>query len=279
MILERLERRGRVIGFDRDPQALARAGDRLKRFGDRFHLVHSNYRHLAAVLKREGVREISGALFDFGLSSLQLDDAERGFAYRFDGPLDLRFDRTAGRTAAEWLADVSEAEITGALREHGGERHASRIARAIVAARDRRPLTRTGQLAQLIRSQTRGGGAAFGRTAARVFQALRIVVNEELAAISVGLDAALAHLADGGRLLTISYHSGEDTIAKTFLREAARVCRCAPVPCTCGAYPRGRLVRRRVIRATEQEIARNPRAKEARLRVFERVRSMGGGAS
>lgn len=279
MILERLERRGRVIGFDRDPQALARAGDRLKRFGDRLLLVHSNYRHLAAVLKREGVKEISGALFDFGLSSLQLDDDRRGFAYRFDGPLDLRFDQTSGRTAAEWLADASEAEITGALREYGGERHSSRIARAIMATRERTPIIRTGQLTQLIRSQTRGGGAAFGRTAARVFQALRIVVNEELSAISVGLDAALAGMADGGRLVTICYHSGEDIIAKTLLREAARECRCAPVPCTCEAHPRGRLVQRRVMRATDEEVTRNPRAREARLRVFERIHGMSGGES
>jgi 16S rRNA (cytosine1402-N4)-methyltransferase len=279
MILERLKSRGRVIGFDRDPQALSQAGNRLARFGDRLLLVHSNYKHLTAVLEREGVREISGALFDLGLSSLQLDDAERGFAYRFDGPLDLRFDQTAGRTAAEWLADASEGEIAGALRQHGGERHAGRIAQAIVAARGRTPLTRAGQLTRLIRSRVRGGGAAFGRTAARVFQALRIVVNEELAAISAGLDAALACMANGGRLLTIAYHSGEDLIAKAFLREAARVCRCAPVPCTCGAHPRGRLVQRRVIRATNEEIARNPRAKEARLRVFERIHGMGGGPS
>lgn len=275
LILDRLHETGRLVGVDRDPDAISHTARRLERFGDRVILRHADFRALAAVCEELGVGLISGALFDLGLSSRQLDDPARGFAYRLDGPLDLRFDTSQGSTAASWLADASESELADALREFGEERHAARLARVIIAARDRHDesITTTSQLAELIARVVGARGVNFGRTAARVFQALRIVTNDELAAIPVGLEAALARLVPGGRFVVIAYHSLEDRLVKSLFREAARECRCPTAlgRCVCGANPRARLVHRRVLRPTAAEVARNPRAKAARLRVIERL--------
>ena len=275
LILEHLNIAGRLTAVDRDPRAVAHAGQRLARFGERVVIRHADYRTLADVLLATGAGALSGVFFDLGLCSLQLDDPARGFAYRFDGPLDLRFDTTRGQTASEWLMAAGEKHIAAALRDYGEEQHAARLARRIVDARDRRgePITTTGQLTDLIARVTGPHGPRFGRTAARVFQALRIVVNDELAAIPAALDTALSHLGPGGRLVVIAYHSLEDRAVKTFFVEASRVCSCpACIPqCICGANTRGRLVHKRVLRPTPQEIARNPRSKAARMRVLERV--------
>ena len=275
LILEHLDKAGRLIAIDRDPQAVAQAGRRLARFGDRIVLRHADYRDIAGVLSTVGADNVSGGFLDLGLSSLQLDDPVRGFAYRLDGPLDLRFDASRGQTAAEWLMAADEKQIAAAFRDYGEERHAARLARRIVEARDRRhePVTTTRQLVDLIAGVTGSHGPRFGRTAARVFQALRIVVNDELAAIPIALDATLARLRPGGRLVVIAYHSLEDRAVKTFFHEASRPCSCPPgVPqCVCRARTRGRLVHKRALRPTAQEIARNPRSKAARLRVLERI--------
>ena len=280
VILEALTSQGRLIGFDRDPEAVASARARLARFGDQALIVHADYRNLADYFRRAGIDEIHGALLDLGLSSLQLDNPSRGFAYRFDGPLDLRFDTMSGSPASAWLAQANEDQIADAFREFGEERHARRIARAIVVEKDRTPggIQTTAQLIAIIRRVVRGGGLEVGRSAARVFQALRIVVNDELSAIGPALNGAIDILADGGRLAVIAYHSLEDRIVKNTMREAARECTCSPAlgKCTCGAHPRGHLVQRRAIRPDDTEIHRNPRAKAARLRIFERRRTAGG---
>ena len=282
VILESLTSKGRLIGFDRDPEAVASARARLAHFGQQALIVQADYRHLADYFRHAGIAEIHGALLDLGLSSLQLDNPSRGFAYRFDGPLDLRFDTTSGSPASSWLAHANEQQIADALYEFGEERHARRIARAIVAEKERTPdgIQTTGQLIAVIRRVVRGGGLEVGRSAARVFQALRIVVNDELAAIGPALNDAIDLLADHGRLAVIAYHSLEDRIVKNTMRDAARECTCSPAlgQCTCGANPRGRLVQRRAIRPDEAEIHRNPRAKAARLRIFERLRTPGGAA-
>lgn len=280
VISDRLSGAGCLIGFDRDPGALALAQTRLSRFGDRVRFVHADYRNLASILHDLGITAIKGALFDLGLSSLQLDDPGRGFSYRWDSPLDLRFDTTSGPTAADWLRETDEEEIARVLRDFGGERHARRLARAIV--RERRgpngAIETTGQLVRVIDRVIGEDRHSRGRSAARVFQALRIVVNDELAAIPVAIPAALDLLSDGGRLVVLAYHSGEDGLVKSILREAARTCHCARRvgPCVCGANPRGWLVYRKPLRPTAHEESDNPRAKAARLRVFERAQGLSG---
>lgn len=277
MILARLTTEGRYIGLDRDSEAVERTRLRLAPYGSRAAVVHADYRNLATVLHDLGVSEINGFFLDLGLSSIQLDDPARGFAYRFNGPLDLRFDRTTGISAAEWINSASEDDIARALKEYGEERHAKRIARRIVATRPGGIAT-TSDLTDIIRKVAGPGGLEFGRSAARVFQALRIVVNDELAAIPKAMDDAVSLLAEGGRMVIISYHSLEDRIVKTFMREAARECSCPSMysQCMCGANPRGVLVSRRALVPNEAEIKSNPRAKSAKVRVFERRSRPGG---
>jgi len=281
VILSHLHKEGHLIGLDRDPEAVRRCTVNLRAYADRLTLIHADYRSLAAVLRDAGVAQITGALFDLGLSSPQLDDPERGFSYRFDSPLDLRFDRTTGQSAAAWLASASEREIARVLREYGEERHAARLARLIVEERHFTPVTTTRTLVGLVERAAGQSGPSFGRSAARVFQALRIVVNDELAAIPVGIRAAMDRLAPGGRIVVLAYHSLEDRLVKTLFREASRPCRCSPAQgqCICGADPQGRVVHRHVIRPTDDETRRNRRAAAARLRVFERDTQRDGGAS
>lgn len=276
LMLGKLSKDARYIGLDRDHNAVIRTRARFS--GDsRVTIIHADYRDLASILKAEGAARIHGFLLDLGLSSIQLDDQSRGFAYRLDGPLDLRFDTTTGISAADWLNSSDEEQITTALREYGEERHARRMARLIVAARPSGIKTTT-DLAAIIRKVSGPHGLAFGRSAARVFQALRIVVNDELAAIPQAMNDAVDHLADGGRMVIISYHSLEDRIVKNFMREAARECNCpTSYPrCMCGANPRGVLVQRRAFTPAEDEINSNPRAKAAKMRVFERQSRLGG---
>lgn len=254
VMLTQLNGKGRVLGLDRDADAVATAKSRLARFGDRALVLCADYRQLADVLEAAGIEHIAGALFDFGLSTLQLDNSQRGFSYRFDGPLDLRFDQTRGQTAAQWLKRAPLIKIEHAFREYGDERHAFRLAQLIVAERRTQPVETTGQLVALIRRVAGAHGIAFGRSAARVFQALRIVVNDELAAIPIGLNAAIDRLVPGGRVLTLAYHSKEDRIAKHLFR----------------SHSDGRPVQKRIVRPAADEISRNPRAKAARLRIFER---------
>src|SRR4051794_41133023 len=209
----------RLVGLDRDLQALALAGARLAPFGDRATLVHAVYDELAEVLGRLGVARVQGVLFDLGVSSMQLDEVERGFAYAQDAPLDMRMDQSRGTTAAEVVNSYSAAELARVLREYGEERFARRIADAVVRARVTEPFSGTARLAELVRSSipaaTRRTG---GHPAKRTFQALRIEVNGELAALAGALPAAVDALAVGGRMVVLSYHSLEDRMVKQVLR-------------------------------------------------------------
>jgi 16S rRNA (cytosine1402-N4)-methyltransferase len=275
-ILEAANPDGRVLGLDADPAAIARVAARLgSRYGDRLVLRQANFRDLAAVAVDAGFDPVDGCLFDLGLSSYQLADRDRGFGFRAGGPLDMRFDTSRGVPASELLASLDAAELTALFRRYGEEPKAPRIARAIVDARRVAPITTAEELAALIERVAPPNPRIRRRThpATRVFQALRIAVNEELEALTAGLAAALDLLRPGGRLVVLSYHSLEDRIVKRFFQAERRGCVCPPeVPvCTCGRNPRLRLVTRPSITPTAAEVAANPRARSARLRAAERL--------
>jgi len=287
-ILERTDPDGRLIGLDRDPEALAEASRRLAPFGERVELVQASFRELRAVLAARGIAQGAGGtgaarvdavLLDLGVSSPQLDRPERGFRFGTETraeaaaiPLDMRMAPTAVPTAAELLSRASEPELAGWLQEHADLPGARRLARAIVRARERAPLRSAGDLLRVI-EEARVGGGRRHHPATQVFQALRIAVNDEAAALAEGLEAAVDVLAPGGRLVVLSYHSGEDRRVKRFFQEAERGCVCPPRQpvCTCGRAPRLRRLTRRPVRPDEAEIARNPRARSARLRAAERL--------
>ena len=275
-ILEASNPDGRLLGLDADGAAIARVRARLEpRFGDRLHLRQANFRELAGVAPAEGFGAVDGCLFDLGLSSFQLADRERGFGFRAGGPLDMRFDPGRGVPAAELLATLDTAELTALFRRYGEEPKAPRIARAIVEARRVAPITTAEELAALIERVLPPNPRQPRRThpATRVFQALRIAVNEELEALEAGLHAALDLLRPGGRLVVLSYHSLEDRIVKRFIQSERRGCVCPPeVPvCVCGRNPRLRLITRPSLTPTAAEISANPRARSARLRAAERL--------
>jgi 16S rRNA (cytosine1402-N4)-methyltransferase len=267
----------RLIGLDRDPTALERSGRRLAPFGDRVSLVHAVYDELPDVLERLGVPRIDGILFDLGVSSPQLDEAERGFAYSYDAPLDMRMDRTRGLTAAEVVNTYSVGELIRILRDYGEERYARRVAMAIAREREAEPFDSTKRLADIVRTSipaaTRRTG---GNPAKRTFQALRIEVNEELEVWERALPTALDALSVGGRVVVLSYHSLEDRITKRAL--AARTTDTTPpdlpVPIP-GLQPRFRLLGRGAELPSEDEITTNPRAASVRLRAAERIREAG----
>jgi 16S rRNA (cytosine1402-N4)-methyltransferase len=263
----------RVLGLDRDRNALAAAQARLAPFGDRAEAHHARFDQLATVVAAAGAasQPIVGVLFDLGVSSPQFDDADRGFSYRHDAPLDMRMDQSSGESAADLVNGADERELADILRRNADERFAGRIARAIVAAR---PITTTGQLADVVVAAIPAPARRTGGfPAKRTFQALRIHVNQELDVLPPALDAALEVLAPGGRLLVISYHSGEDRIVKERLRRADDGgCTCPPgLPCGCGAVPEARLLKRGGWTPSSAEIAANPRAASARLRAVEKL--------
>ena len=265
---------GRLIGLDRDETALAAAGARLAPFAGRVTLVHSNFADLAQVLDSLDIPAVDGMLFDLGVSSPQLDDAERGFSYMQDAPLDMRMDRTAGLTAYEVVNTWPEAELKRILYTYGEERYAPRIAAAIAARRTERPIATTLELADLIRSAMPAQALREKQhPAKRSFQAIRIAVNDELGAVERMLASAINRLNPGGRLAVITFHSLEDRIVKTAFQEAARGCTCPkdfPV-CVCGKKPKVKLITRHPIVADEAELAENPRARSAKLRVAEKL--------
>jgi 16S rRNA (cytosine1402-N4)-methyltransferase len=266
----------RLIGLDRDPDALAAAAQRLAGFGPRVQLVHASFRALRDVLAQLGIAQVDAVLLDLGVSSHQLDTAARGFRFGAETaestPLDMRMDPGSGPDAAELLRTASAEQIEDWLRRHADLRGARRLARALVAARERAPLRTAADLVRVIREARVGGGRRHN-PATLVFQALRIATNDELEALAEGLDAAIDVLRPGGRLVVIAYHSAEDRIAKNRLRDAARGCTCPPeVPvCVCGGRVRLRVLTRRPVTPSPDEIARNPRSRSARLRAAERV--------
>ncbi|MER3418110.1 MAG: 16S rRNA (cytosine(1402)-N(4))-methyltransferase [Chloroflexota bacterium] len=274
-ILEASNPDGRVLGLDADPAALERARARLARFGDRVVLRRANFRDLGRVAPEAGFSTVEGCLFDLGLSSEQLADRSRGFGIRTGGPLDLRFDPERGRPAAALLADLSQQELRALFRRYGEEPFADRIARAIVEARAARPIERAEDLAALVERAVPGPlrGRHRIHPATRVFQALRIAVNDELEALKTGLAAAVELLRPGGRLVVLSYHSLEDRIVKRLIATERRGCTCPPEApiCICGRQPRLRPLTRRPLRPGAAEVLTNPRARSARLRAAERL--------
>ena len=275
-ILEATDPDGRLLGLDADGAAIARVVDRLRpRFGDRLVTRQANFRELATVAPAAGFGQVDGALFDLGLSSYQLADRERGFGFRAGGPLDMRFDSSRGVPASELLATLDADELTALFRRYGEEPKAARIARAIVADRTTAPVATAEDLAALVERVVPRNPRQPRRThpATRVFQALRIAVNEELDALQEGLAAALDLLRPGGRLVVLSYHSLEDRIVKRFFAAERRGCVCPPeLPvCVCGRNPRLRLLTRPSTTPSAAEIEANPRARSARLRAAERL--------
>jgi 16S rRNA (cytosine1402-N4)-methyltransferase len=259
---------GRVIALDRDASALAAARERLAPFGARARFEHADYRDAAEVLDALGVETVDAALIDLGLGTHQIDDPARGFAFRFDGPLDMRFDRdTPGPTAADLVNHLPEPELARVLYEYGEERASRKLARVIVEARRRHPIRTTGELAELVRAAIPGFGRQRIDPATRTFQALRIAVNRELEGLAGALESLVLRLAPGGRLAVIAYHSLEDRVAKHTLRRLAEPCHCRRGdPCSCGARLLIELEERHAVVAGEEEIAANPRARSARLR-------------
>ncbi len=291
-----LEAGARILGVDRDDTALAAAAERLARFGDRVRLVRGAFADLPAIVAAEGVGLVDGILADLGVSSLQLDDPGRGFSFQADGPLDMRMDQRERLTAADLVNALPVPELTRLIRTLGEERWAGAIARRIARARAEAPIETTGRLAEVVvaavaaaerHPASRPGtlsyraGTRRGRTgrrgrihpATRTFQALRMRVNDELEQLARLLDVAPDLLEPGGRLAVISFHSLEDRLVKEAIRREAAACRCPPgLPvCRCGQVPRLRPVTRKPITPGEAEVAANPRARSAKLRVAERI--------
>lgn len=278
----------RVIGLDRDPEAVALARTRLSIFEDRIQLVHANFEDLPAVLDEAGIAEARGVLADLGVSSLQLDQGDRGFSFASEAPLDMRMDQSRNVTAAELVNQLSERELADLIFEYGEERGARKIARSIARQREREAITTTTQLAGIVVRALNVPGRWRIHPATRTFQALRIAVNDELKALEHFIPAAISALAHGGRLAIISFHSLEDRIVKRgFLRESGR-CVCetqrwqgvrgrketggGEVICEhCGASRRIRILTRKPVRPRPEEIERNPRSRSALLRVCERL--------
>ena len=262
-----------VIGLDRDTDALGIARERLAKYGDRARFVHTVYDGIVEAVRGEGFREVQGVLFDLGVSSLQLDRAERGFAYSKDAPLDMRMDFTSGRTAADVIAEESEDELRRIFLDYGEEKLAARYARAIVRARADAPITRSGELVTIIQAATPVATQRQGHPAKRVFQALRIEVNEELSVLERAMPAALDTIAVGGRIVVLAYQSLEDRIVKRSLAAASSSSAPAGLPMELPEHrPEFKLLVRGAELASEDEQAENPRAKPVRLRAAERVR-------
>ena len=277
-IAELLEPEGRLIGIDQDEAAIAAATERLRDAACQVNIVHSNFRNLEAILAEENAPLVDGVVFDLGVSSHQIDTAERGFSYMQDAPLDMRMDRRESRTAADLVNEADEGELTRILREYGEERFARNIAKNIVQARSRKKIETTGELAAIIKAsipmkmQLSGG-----HPAKRTFQALRIELNGELSALSGSLERMVDLLSDGGRLCVITFHSLEDRIVKNVFRTCENPCVCPPEfpVCKCGRVSKGKVLTRKAILPSEEEMKINSRSKSAKLRIFERRKLLG----
>ena len=265
---------GRLIGIDRDETAIERAGERLSDCAGVFTAVHGSFGHLAEILDGLGIEAVDGLLFDLGVSSPQLDEAERGFSYRLDAPLDMRMDRTGEKTADDVVNTYDEAELSRIFFQYGEERYARRVSAAIVREREKRPIRTTLELAEIIRSAMPAAALREKQhPAKRCFQAIRIEVNDELKEVEDMMRAAPDYLNPGGRLCVISFHSLEDRIVKQGIAVREHGCTCpreAPV-CTCGFRQTLRSVSRKPILPKPEECAANPRARSAKLRVAERI--------
>jgi 16S rRNA (cytosine1402-N4)-methyltransferase len=269
----------RVWAIDRDPKAIADAAPLVKKYSTRLTVIEGKFGDMASILKNKGVDKVDGVALDLGVSSMQLDDADRGFSFRYDGPLDMRQGQI-GLSAADLVNDSEESALADIIYKYGEERQARRIARAIVKARANKPIMRTGQLADIVRSTYRGGRRSKTDPATRTFQAIRIQVNEELDELKRGLEAAEVVLAPGGRLAVVAFHSLEDRMVKEFLRK-----RSGELPTVSRHLPEVdhdvtttfKLVHRGALKPADRETRCNPRARSARLRLAERTSALAQG--
>ncbi len=259
---------GQILAFDRDPEAIVFTQKRLAKYNERITYIHASYAEMATIAPQQGFDQVDGIMLDLGLSSRQLGDAKRGFAFMHTGPLDMRFDPTQEPTAADLVNNLDETELANIFWRYGEERRSRAIARIIVA---NRPLSTTSELADLIANNVRRTGRIHPAT--QVFQALRIAVNGELDAVETGVHAAIKLLRPGGRFAVISFHSLEDRFVKNTFRDLSRDCVCPPEQpfCTCDNKARVRLITRKAVKASEAEINNNPRSRSARLRVIEKL--------
>lgn len=274
LIASRLGESGKLIAFDQDDAALAHAKEMLAPFGEKVVLVRSNFRRLKEALQPLGVSAVDGVLFDLGVSSPQLDEAERGFSYQHDAPLDMRMDRSGAVSAYDVVNEWPEGEIARILFRYGEEKFAKRIAREIAEARRSAPIRTTSELAELVKAGIPAAARrSGGHPAKRSFQAIRIAVNDELAAFEEALEQAIDCVKPGGRIAVITFHSLEDRICKTTFAARLGKCICPPdfPVCGCGAKGELKLVNRKPIEATEAELERNARARSAKLRIAEKL--------
>lgn len=274
-VAKRLSEKGRLIGIDQDADAIRAAGERLKPFGDKVTIIRSNYANMKEELHAIGIEHVDGIVLDLGVSSFQLDTPERGFTYRdADAPLDMRMDDRQSLTARDIVNDYSEMDLYRIIRDYGEDKFAKNIAKHIVAARQVKPITTTGELTEIIReSIPMKMQVKSGHPAKRTFQAIRIELNRELDVLRDSLDGMIDILDDGGRLCIITFHSLEDRIVKTIFRKNENPCTCPsdfPV-CVCGKKSKGKVITRKPILPGETEMEENPRSKSAKLRIFERV--------
>ena len=270
----RLGDKGRLIGIDQDAAAIEAAGKRLEGFGEKVTIIRSNYRDMKPQLQKIGLDSVDGIVIDLGVSSYQLDTAERGFSYRADAPLDMRMDQTQKMTARDIVNTYSEAELYRVIRDYGEDRFAKNIAKHIAAEREKGPIETTGQLNEIIRHAIpMKVQKTSGHPSKRTFQAIRIELNHELDVLRDSLDEMIDMLCPGGRICIITFHSLEDRIVKSAFRKNENPCTCPshfPV-CVCGNVSKGRVVTRKPILPSEEEMEENSRSKSAKLRIFERA--------
>lgn len=271
-VCKRLSAKGRFIGIDQDQDAIIAASERLGEYADRTTIIRSNYCRMVQELEEIGVYQVDGILLDLGVSSYQLDNAERGFTYREDVPLDMRMDQRQAMTARDIVNEYSELELFRIIRDYGEDKFAKNIARHIVLARKESPIETTGQLNEIIKRaipmKIRAKG---GHPSKRTYQAIRIELNRELEVLRDSLDSMIDILGDGGRLCIITFHSLEDRIVKNIFRRNENPCTCPsnfPV-CVCGKEPKGKVVTKKPILPSKEEMEENPRSKSAKLRIFE----------
>ena len=277
-IAKRLSDKGRLIGIDQDADAIAAATERLAEYKDRVTIIRSNYAAMKSELQKIGITQVDGILLDLGVSSFQLDTPERGFTYREeDAPLDMRMDQRQSKTARDIVNGYSEQELYRIIRDFGEDRFAKNIAKHIVMAREKKPIETTGELTEIIRASIpMKVQATGGHPAKRTFQAIRIELNRELEVLQDNLDEMIDLLADDGRFCIITFHSLEDRIVKTSFRKNENPCTCPkefPV-CVCGNVSKGKVITRKPILPSEEELEENKRAKSAKLRVFERHKTV-----
>lgn len=274
-IAKRLVSGGRLIGIDQDEAAIKASSARLSGFGDRVTIVRSNYAQMVSVLQSLGIEQVDGILLDLGVSSHQLDNAERGFSYMEDAPLDMRMDRRQEKTAGDIVNFYSQAELTRIIRDYGEDKFAAKIAAKIIGFRENKPVETTGELAEIIKSaipmKYRLTG---GHPAKRTFQAIRIELNRELEILEESIEGMLDILSDRGRMAVITFHSLEDRIVKSAFKKAESPCTCPPdFPiCVCGKKSKGFVASRKPLIPSDEETERNPRAKSSKLRIFVRKR-------